>query len=73
MYSKGEKVVCINTDLIHDLTRGNVYIVINDDFQTEAGVRVINDVGNDIFYAQYRFISLSIYRRNKIDSILNIL
>lgn len=71
-------MICINNKPIKsagsasNLTIGRKYKVLNDpsDF-TICGVMVKNDKGVIFYYNHIRFISLSIYRKNKLDKLLN--
>jgi len=71
MFKVGDKVVCIDNILSQfhiggdkELTLCKTYIVLQD------GARIVNDLGNEIFYSPTRFVSLQQYRKMKLQKII---
>lgn len=73
MFKIGEKVVCINVGLLNE--KSLVYLIKYGRIYTIASIDENNDVEllglETIFYYSSRFISLSEFRRLKINKIIN--
>lgn len=66
----GEKVVCINNESMNRITINKIYEVTKN--TNYYSYYIINDVGKEMGYYKYRFITLKEYRKQKISNLLNI-
>lgn len=71
------KLVCINngpmdgaTDSFVNLTIGKVYKTLGDDVgSNDSGFKIVNDIGDEVFYYFARFETLELNRDKKLEKL----